>query len=460
MGLAVIILAAGEGTRMKSERPKVLHEICGAPMIHFVIKAARELDPNRIIAVVGHKAEAVKAEIKGIEFVLQEEQLGTGHAIAQAEEALAGFDGTVMVLSGDTPLVRAETLAEFYRNHESKGAAASLLTARVDNPKGYGRIIRAEDGTVNAIVEEKDATSEERAIDEVNSGTYCFNAPKLFAALTKIDPANAQGEYYLTDVIKIFSATGEKIVASLAEDADELMGINNRAQLAVADRVMRRRINEAHMLAGVTIVEPESTFISDEVRIGRDTVVWPMTFIAGATSIGEACTIGPMSRVISSSIANEVVIDSSVVKESTVEDGATLGPYAHVRPGTLVKKGAKVGGFVEIKKSTIGENSKVPHLSYIGDATLGEYVNIGAGTITCNYDGANKYNTVIEDGAFVGSDTMLVAPVRIGKDAFTGAGSVISKDVPDESLALERTQQVTIENWAKKRRKRKNISTD
>lgn len=459
MGLAVVVLAAGEGTRMKSSRSKVLHAICGKPMIHFVLKSAFELDPDRMIVIVGHRAEEVKAELDGVEFALQDKQLGTGHAVSMVEGMLDGFDGTVMVLSGDTPLVRTNTLSGLLDVHVKSGAAASILTAKIDNPKGYGRIIRESDGSVKAIVEEKDATSEERAIQEVNSGTYCFNKKKLFDALKQVDSNNKQGEFYLTDVIKIFSGQGERIMASLAEDPDEIAGINTRVQLAEADKVMRHRINEAFMLSGVTVIDPDTTFISDDCVIGRDTIIQPMTFVT-ATTIGEGCTIGPMTRLMNSTIGNSVVAENAIVRGSVIEDEAELGPYCHIRPGTLVRRGAKVGGFVEIKKSEIGEKSKVPHLSYLGDAHLGDYVNIGAGTITCNYDGVNKYQTVVEDGAFVGSDTMLVAPVRVGKGSFTAAGSVISKDVPADSLAVERSEQHVIDNWAKKRRKKKDISTD
>ncbi|HEY3375421.1 MAG TPA: bifunctional UDP-N-acetylglucosamine diphosphorylase/glucosamine-1-phosphate N-acetyltransferase GlmU [Candidatus Aquicultor sp.] len=460
MGLAVIVLAAGEGTRMKSSRPKVLHAICGEPMIHFVLKSAAELSPERTIVIVGHMADTVRAELTGVEFALQEEQLGTGHAVTQVEQMLEGFAGAVLVLSGDTPLVTATTLQNLFAVHEKQGAAASILTAKIDNPTGYGRIIRAGDGTVSAIVEEKDASNAERAICEVNSGTYCFNKTKLFDALKRIDSNNAQGELYLTDVIKVFSNAGETIMASIAPDENEIMGVNTRVQLAEADAVMRGRINEQHMLAGVTIVDPTTTYISDEAVIGKDTIIYPMTFISGVTTIGEACIIGPMSRIEDCTIGNRVVAENAIVRRSTVEDDAALGPFCHVRPATLVKKGAKVGGFVEVKKSEIGENSKVPHLSYIGDAHIGTSVNIGAGTITCNYDGANKYQTIIEDEAFIGSDTMLVAPIKIGKGAFTGAGSVITKDVPEDSLSVERSEQYIINHWARKRRKKNDVQFD
>lgn len=458
MSLAIVILAAGEGTRMKSSLPKVLHPVCGEPMISLVLKSAKGLNPDKVIAVVGHKADTVAEVLDGIEFAIQDKQLGTGHAVSVAEKMLEDFNGTVMVLSGDTPLLRRETLLKLLDTHENSGAAASVLTAKVGNPTGYGRIIRAEDGAVLAITEEKDAGPEQKAINEVNTGTYCFDKKKLFDALKEVGSDNKQGEYYLTDVIGILNGQGEKVMASITEDSGETMGINTRIHLAEADRVMRRRINEELMLSGVSIVDPDTTYISPGVEIGRDTVVLPMTFISGKTKIGENCTIGPSSRIIDCEIGNSVIVEDSVVRGSRIEDGAQLGPFCHVRPGTLVKREAKVGGFVEVKKSEVGIGSKVPHLSYIGDTHIGDYVNIGAGTITCNYDGANKYQTVVEDGAFIGSDTMLVAPVRVGKDAFTAAGSVITKDVPEGSLSVERTEQVIIDNWTKKRRKKKDIS--
>lgn len=436
---------------MKSSRPKVLHAICGKPMVHFVLRSVGSLHPEKTVVVVGYKADEVIQAIGGVEFAFQEEQLGTGHAVLMTEGLLTTFDGTVAVVSGDTPLVKAKALNDLVSVHESSGAAASILTARLKDPTGYGRIIRNPSGAVAAIIEEKDANIEQRKIDETNSGIYCFDKKKLFEALRQVGLDNEQKEYYLTDVIKILSDQGEKIMASTADKPEEIMGINSRVQLAEADKVMRRMINEELMLNGVTIIDPDMTFISPDAIIGRDTVIYPMTFIDGETSIGGDCIIGPSSHLIDCSIGNRVTIKSSIVRESVVEDNVDLGPYCHIRPGTIVKNGAKVGGFVEVKNSEIGVGSKIPHLSYIGDAQIGDCVNIGAGTITCNYDGINKYKTIVEDGAFIGSDTMLVAPVRIGEGAFTGAGSVISKDVPADSLAIERVEQEIIDNWAKKR---------
>ncbi len=461
MRLAVIVLAAGEGTRMKSSRPKVLHTVCEEPMVNFVLEAAEKLNPERTIVVVGRKAEMVKEDLscfgERVEFAHQDKQLGTGHAVSICEESLKDFEGMVFVLSGDTPLLRAGTLGKLLDVHEKTGAAASILTARMNNPTGYGRIIRSSDGAVLSIIEEKDATDKERAITEVNTGTYCFDKNKLFEVLKKVDSNNQQGEFYLTDVIGILRDQGEKVMANATDDSNEVMGINSRVQLAKAEKALRQQINEKLMLSGVTIVDPETTFIAAHVEIGKDTVIHPMTFISGKTKIGEGCNIGPMTRLIDCKVGDSVLIENSIVRESTIEDGAELGPFCHIRPGTLVKSGAKVGAFAEVKKSEVGVGSKVPHLSYIGDTKIGDYVNIGAGTITCNYDGTDKYETVIGDGAFIGSDTMLVAPVRVGKEAFTGAGSVISKDVPDGSLAVERSEQVVVDNWAEKKRKRKDI---
>lgn len=439
---------------MKSSRPKVLHSICGRPMLHFVLATAKELDPKKVVVVVGHGAEQVKDAVEGVDFALQAEQLGTGHAVLAARDNLTGFVGTIMILSGDTPLITAETLKSLLDAYHVSGASAGILTARLGDPYGYGRIVRAQDGSVAAIVEEKDATEEERKIDETNSGIYCFDSEKLFAALGQVGTDNEQREYYLTDVIEILRERGERVVANAATDADEIAGVNSRVQLAYADKVMRNRVNEGYMISGVTIVESALTFITPGAQIGADTIVYPMTFIDADTTIGKGCTVGPSSRLKGCQVGDNTTIDSSIVLQSVIEDDATIGPFAHIRPGTHVKTGAKVGGFVEIKNSELGIESKVPHLSYIGDAQIGDYVNIGAGTITCNYDGVEKYRTVVEDGAFVGSDTMLVAPVKIGKGSFTGAGSVISKDVPDDSLAIERSEQRTIGNWAKKRRKR------
>ncbi len=455
MDLAVIVLAAGEGTRMKSAKPKVLHEILGRPMISYAIEIARGLEPERIVVVLGHGSEEVRKKIDGdLRVAIQEEQLGTAHAVSCAVSELGDFDGDVLVLCGDTPMMTASTLRELVEVRRRSGAAVSLLTANLDDPTGYGRVLR-DGARVLRIAEERDATPDERAIREVNAGTYCFDKDALISVLGEIGKENVQSEYYLTDAIGILAAHGESIVAHAADNPEEILGVNSRKQLAEAAQIARRRINEALMASGVTIEAPDLTFISPEARIGRDTVIHPNCYIEGSTAIGEGCEIGPNARVVDSSIGNGVVVEQAVIKGAIIEDGASLGPFCHIRPGTRVRQGAKIGGFVEVKKSDIGEGAKVPHLSYVGDASVGKDANLGAGTITCNFDGFEKHETVIEDGAFIGSDTMLVAPVRIGKGAFTGAGSTITKDVPPDALGLERAEQKNFDGWAKRRRETK-----
>lgn len=447
-----VILAAGKGVRMRSELPKVMHKVANLPMITHVVRAARAAGVDNIVVVTGHGREQLMESLagEGLAFVVQEQQLGTGHALMQAG-GLAGPDDTIMVLCGDTPLLRGDTLKNLLAYHHQTGAVATVLTTRVKNPAGYGRIVRDQSGRLERIVEDKDASPEIKAIDEINSGMYCFQAGPVFAALQDIEPVNAQGEYYLTDVLPLFLAQGLPVEVLLHPDEEELYGVNDRIQLAYAERVLRRRKNHDLMTGGVTIMDPATTFIDVDVRIGMDTVILPFTIIAGDTTIGSNCTIGPGSHIIDSSLGNNVVVENSKLLECQVDDDCTIGPFAYLRPQAVLKRGAKVGDFVEIKKSTIGEKSKVPHLAYVGDALVGTGVNIGAGTITCNYDGRNKHVTVIEDGAFIGSNTNLVAPVRIGKNATTGAGSTITKEVPDEALGVERARQKNISDWAKRK---------
>ncbi|MBA4370015.1 MAG: bifunctional UDP-N-acetylglucosamine diphosphorylase/glucosamine-1-phosphate N-acetyltransferase GlmU [Coriobacteriaceae bacterium] len=452
MRIAALVLAAGEGTRMRSDLPKVAHAVLGVPMVRLVVDAAREAGCERAVVVTGHRAEVVEGLLDDAEFVRQDRQLGTGHAVMCAAQALADFDGSLLVLSGDTPLVRPETLRVLVEARGSAGAAVSLLTAVMPDPSGYGRIVRDADGAVARIVEQKDASADEAAIREVNTGTYCFDARVLFEHLHRIGNENAQGEYYLTDMVETFVAEGLGAVACVAADAVETLGVNSRVQLAEATRALQSRVNEAHMLAGVTIVAPELAWISPGVRIGRDVVVAPMTFLAGETIIGDRAVLGPNTRITDSRVGADAVIDSSVLVGAEVGPGATVGPVAYLRPGTVLGAGAKAGASVEIKNSRVGAGSKVPHLSYIGDAEIGRDVNVGAGTITCNYDGHQKHSTVIGDGAFIGSDTMLVAPVRIGEGAVTGAGSAIAKDVPPGALGVERSEQRNLEGWAERRR--------
>ncbi|MDO8914464.1 MAG: bifunctional UDP-N-acetylglucosamine diphosphorylase/glucosamine-1-phosphate N-acetyltransferase GlmU [Coriobacteriia bacterium] len=447
MSTAALVLAAGEGTRMKSGLPKVAHPVLGVPMITLVVAAAREAGCDPVVVITGHSADAVEALIPGETCARQDLQLGTGHAVMCGEAALAGYSGSLLVLSGDTPLMRPATLRALVAAREGGGAAMSVLTARVPDPT-LGRIVRGADGSVDAIVEAKDATLEQARIDEVNTGTYCFEARTLFEHLHRVRTDNAQGEYYLTDMVAVLRAEGLPVVALTTEDAAEGMGVNTRIQLAEATRVLQRRVNDAHMLAGVTMTDPTLVWVSPTVRIGRDVVLEPMTFLTGDTTVADGATIGPSARVHDSEIGPRARVDSSVLTGVKVGPDATVGPMGFLRPGTRLEARAKTGAFVEVKNSHIGEGSKVPHLSYIGDAEIGSDVNVGAGSITCNYDGRGKHRTVIGDGAFIGSDTMLVAPVTVGERAVTGAGSAIAKDVPPGALGIERTGQRNVEGWA------------
>ncbi len=449
---AALILAAGEGTRMKSSLPKVAHRILGEPMVSLVVTAARQAGCDPIVVVTGHHAEIVEELLPGETCVRQQRQLGTGHAVKCAEAAFAGFDGSLVVLSGDTPLMRPATIAGLVEARESSGAAASLLTARMEDPFGYGRILRDEAEELVGIVEQKDLAEGQDSIDEVNTGTYCFDAAPLFAHLHRLSDHNAQGEYYLTDIIGVLRAEGLDVVVVETDHPEETLGVNTRVHLAVASRGLQHRINEAHMLAGVTMTDPGLVWVAPTVTLGRDVVLEPMTFLYGDTSVGDGTVVGPSSRVFDSRVGEGAVIDSSVLRDVRVGPGATVGPMGFLRPGTVLEPRAKTGAFVEVKNSTVGEGSKVPHLSYIGDASIGRDVNIGAGTITCNYDGVDKHRTVIGDGAFVGSDTMLVAPVTIGAGAVTGASSAITKDVPPGALGIERSDMRVVEGWVARKR--------
>lgn len=454
MSTTALILAAGEGTRMRSALPKVAHEVLGVPMVRHVVDAVRAAGVNRVVVVTGHGAEVVESLLgsAGVEFVRQTEQHGTGHAVLCAEPLLGETDGSLLVVAGDCPLFTPETLGALIAERERDGAAAVALTTRLDDPAGYGRIIRGGLGGITAIVEDRDLTPEQRQISEINTSTYCFDARSLFAHLRQLENRNAQGEYYLTDMIAVLRAEGLAVGVLQAADATETLGINNRVQLAEAGRVLQQRINERHMLAGVTMTDPGLVWIGPDVQLGRDIMIEPMTRLMGATSIGDGCVLGPESRITDSAIGACCTIDSSIVIGCTLGDRVAVGPRAYLRPGTVMGADSKAGASVEIKNTRIGDGSKVPHLSYIGDAEVGRGVNIGAGTITCNYDGVRKHRTVVGDGAFIGSDTMLVAPVEIGEDAFTGAGSAIAHDVPPRALAVERTEQRTIEEWAGRKR--------
>ena len=452
MELAAVVLAAGKGTRMKSLLPKVLHQVCGRPMLGHVISAVTKAGATKTVVIAGFGAQQVTDFIGSkATVVLQEEQLGTAHALLQAEDELTNFPGDLLVVCGDTPLLRGNTLADLARYHRESGAAATLLTAEMANPTGYGRVIRNQGGSVDRIVEQKDATPEELQVKEINTGVYCFKVPGLFAALKEISPANAQGEYYLTDIIQIFNRKNLTVQAITLKDAKEVQGINDRSQLAGAEQVLRQRVAEELMLQGVTILDPANTYIDEGVRVGPDSVILPFTFLEGKTEIGSQCTIGPGCKIKNSIIGDGTEIQYSMVLDSSIGSHTTVGPYAYIRPDTVVGDHAKVGDFVEIKKSVIGNGSKIPHLSYVGDATIGEKVNVGAGTITCNYDGKNKYQTTLEDGAFIGSNTNLVAPVKVGEGAVIAAGSTITKDVPAGALGVARERQTNLAGWTKKR---------
>ena len=437
-----IVLAAGQGTRMKSKLYKVLHPVCGKPMVQHVVDHIGTLNVERIVTIVGHGAEMVKDRLgEQSEYVLQAEQLGTAHAVQQAEPILGTLEGTTLVVCGDTPLIRPETMKALFDYHTSQNAKATILTAVASDPTGYGRILRDVKGNVAQIVEQKDATEEQRKVTEINTGTYCFDNKALFEALKLVKNDNAQGEYYLPDVIEILQKQGEIVAAYVTDNFDETLGVNDRFALSQAEEIMRARINERHMRNGVTIINPATTHISADAIIGSDTVIQPGCIIEGNTVIGEDCVIGPNSHIVNSTIGHATTIHSSVVLDSTVGNETAVGPFAHLRPASSLGDHVKVGNFVEVKKSKLGDNTKVSHLSYIGDAEVGDNCNIGCGTITVNYDGRNKFKTTIENDVFVGCNSNLVAPVTLGEGSFVAAGSTITKDVPADALALARARQ-------------------
>ena len=437
-----IVLAAGQGTRMKSKLYKVLHPVCGKPMVQHVVDHIGTLNVERIVTIVGHGAEMVKEQLgEQSEYVLQAEQLGTAHAVQQAEPILGNLEGTTLVVCGDTPLIRPETMKALFDYHTSQNAKATILTAVASDPTGYGRILRDAKGNVAQIVEQKDATEEQRKVTEINTGTYCFDNKALFEALKLVKNDNAQGEYYLPDVIEILQKQGEIVSAYVTDSFDETLGVNDRFALSQAEEIMRARINERHMRNGVTIINPATTHISADAVIGSDTVIQPGCIIEGNTVIGEDCVIGPNSHIVNSTIGHATTIHSSVVLDSTVGNETAVGPFAHLRPASSLGDHVKVGNFVEVKKSKLGDNTKVSHLSYIGDAEVGDNCNIGCGTITVNYDGRNKFKTTIENDVFVGCNSNLVAPVTLGEGSFVAAGSTITKDVPADALALARARQ-------------------
>ena len=451
-----VILAAGEGKRMKSKSSKVVHRVCGKPLVKWVNQAVERAGVSESVIIVGHRAEQVK-ECMGetVKYAFQEQQLGTGHAVMQAEEYLRNKDGCVVVLCGDTPLITTETIADTIKYHKENNNSATVITADLEDPTGYGRIVRDLSGNVVKIVEHKDATEEEKGIKEVNSGMYCFTIRHLLDSLKELNNHNSQGEYYLTDTLEILIKKNLKVGAVKVKDSNEMLGINDRVQLAQASEIMRKKILEKLMRSGVTIVDPVSTYIDEEVTIGMDTVIMPGAMLEGETTIGEDCIIGPNSRLVCAKIADRVEVNNSVVLESSIGDDTHVGPFAYVRPGSVIGKDVKIGDFVEVKKSIIGDKTKISHLTYVGDAEVGRNVNLGCGVVFVNYDGKNKNKTIVEDNAFVGCNTNLVSPVVVKKDSYIAAGSTITDEVPENSLAIARSRQVIKENWVvNKERKR------
>ncbi|MBR2518474.1 MAG: bifunctional UDP-N-acetylglucosamine diphosphorylase/glucosamine-1-phosphate N-acetyltransferase GlmU [Selenomonadaceae bacterium] len=447
-----LILAAGKGTRMKSKLPKVLHKIGGKPMLRHVIDAAKRTGSTREVVVIGAGADLIKQEISDVEFVMQNQQLGTGHAVLCAKENFANSTGTLLILCGDTPLLTGESLKKFVAAHEKSNCAVTVLTAEMPDATGYGRVIHEDDGTFKKIVEDKDANAIEKQIREVNAGVYCADVRKLFGALEKVGNDNAQGEYYLPDVLTILKSEGEKIAIYTADFCDETLGINTRIQLAAADQIIRRHKLQELMNSGVTIVDPGTTFVDCDVEIGQDTIIKPNTYLEGNTTIGEDCEIGPNIRFTNMKVGNNVKAQFGYCHDAEISDNVTIGPYVHIRPGSKIGQNVKIGNFVEVKNSTIGEDTKLPHLQYIGDTDMGKSVNVGCGTVTCNYDGKKKYRTKVGDNVFIGCNTNLVAPVNVGDGAYIGAGSTITKDVPKNSLAIARARQTNIADWNDKRK--------
>ena len=447
--LAVAVLAAGKGTRMKSALPKVLQPLAGATLVERVLASAANLQPERRLLIVGHQAERVEEQLSaigGLEFVLQQPQNGTGHAVKQLLPVMEGFEGELLVLNGDVPLLRAETIDSLVSRHRSSGADVTLLTARLENPTGYGRVFANGEGKVSGIVEHRDCSDEQRSNNLTNAGIYCFNWRALAEVLPKLSTDNDQGELYLTDTVAMLPLAMHVEVA----DPDEVNGINNRQQLAQCEAVLQQRLREHWMAEGVTFIDPSSCTLSEDCRFGRDVVIEPQTHLRGTCRIGDNCCLGPGSLLEDAELGNDVTVLHSVVREATVGNGVAIGPFAHLRPAADVGDGCRIGNFVEVKKSQLGAGTKVNHLSYIGDASLGENVNVGAGTITANYDGVRKHRTVIGDGSKTGANSVLVAPVTLGTKVTVGAGSTITKDVPDGALAISRARQLSKEGWAER----------
>ncbi len=453
MSFSLVVLAAGEGKRMQSDKSKVVFTVSGKEMVNHVIDEAVKAGADDVCVVVGHNAEQVKCAVGDrAQFVTQYEQLGTGHALMQAKDFVKNCK-TVMVLAGDTPLITAETLKNAYLNHAENKNACTVLTSVVDEPYGYGRIVRDANGNVDKITEQKDASEEEKKIKEINSGMYCFESESLLTALESITNNNAQGEYYLTDTLEIMKKTNLKVGAYIVEDSCEISGVNDRVQLARAEKIMRERINKKLMLSGVTIIDPENTYIDDDVVIGRDSVIYPGTTIEKGSVIGKNVTIGQNCRIVNSNIGDGCDVYISTVIDSSIGEDSHVGPYAYLRPNSSVGKGCKVGDFVELKNASLGDGTKASHLTYIGDATVGKNVNFGCGTVIVNYDGKNKYRTNIGDNAFIGCNSNLVSPVTVNDNAYVAAGSTITDEVPNGSLAIARSRQVVKTDWKDKRQK-------
>lgn len=445
-----VVLAAGQGTRMKSKLYKVLHPVCGKPMVEHVVDQISTLDVDKVVTIVGHGAEKVQEHLAGkSEFVKQDEQLGTAHAVLQAKSELAGKDGVTLVVCGDTPLIEASTMEALLKYHHEKRAKATILTTVIADPTGYGRIIRDDLGIVEKIVEHKDATEKEQRISEINTGTYCFDNKALFEALENVSNDNVQGEYYLPDVIKILKDADEVVAAYKMESFEESLGVNDRIALAEASKLMQRRINENHMRNGVTLVNPENTYIDIDVKIGQDTVIEPGVMLRGKTVIGDDCVVTSGSEIVSSVIGERVHVRNSSIFESKVGDDVQIGPYAHLRPESDIHNHVKIGNYVETKKAVVGEGTKLPHFIYMGDAEIGKNVNVGCGSIAVNYDGKNKAKTIIGDNVFVGCNSNLIAPVKVGDRAFIAAGSTITKDVPEDALGIARAKQDNKLGYAK-----------
>lgn len=448
--VTAVILAAGMGTRMKSDIPKVLHKVNGLCMINQVIRSVEKAGCSDVLVITGYKGELVREELgDAAAYAEQTEQLGTGHAVMQAVPYLKDKKGYVLVVCGDTPLLRGETIAALIDTCRKENAAATVLTARLDDPFGYGRVLRDENGHMLSIVEQKDGTPEELAVNEINTGTYCFDLAALLETLPKVGCNNAQHEYYLTDVFGIMIQEGKHVIPVVADDADETMGVNSRSQLASADRILRLRKAEELMAAGVSIIDPERTYVEEGVTVGKDTVLYPGTILQGTTAIGEHCEIGPDTQLQNVTVGDRNHLNRVYGHDCRIGSDNEIGPFVHLRPSTTLHSHIKIGNFVEVKNSDVGDGTKLPHLIYCGDADVGKNVNFGCGTVTVNFDGKTKHRTVVEDHAFIGCNTNLVAPVHVGKRAFTAAGSTITKDVPEEALSIARAKQKNIEHWVK-----------